>query len=251
MGRIPFFMAMTVLWLLTLRIGYSRYQWHTQYGRNAIIDKAVNIAELLDSNKIQVFYKWQYYTSRAETFSNYHIQRDSVYHIMFFEWNDDTVRMRVHGNINRENLLFRYFPLSVQLSKPIDSLKHWVSILSTSNGWTQINTNNTDTLHSHIFADDLFKDQNPVRFFLGLKRLKDSLQVYGISKYWISDSLNYSNKALEFRLSFEYRLTYIPDINMVDDIRSSIWKNDYTMIDTITDKWYLRKLRNPVYVDNN
>jgi len=194
---------------------------------------AHNACNMLDNGRIQVFYKWSYgQRGHADIWSNLS-NKDSNYTCLYFK-DKDTVKL----TILRLNNFKNDFPFDIL----IDTSKYRLSKLFLVNEkYFQISvTDNYDgknlILGNNIPIDNVFKYKNPFKFFKSMNDLKDSLGIVGT--FYRPDIGNF----VQFYITYEYLLTYLPDSLYIDSSCKQYWEQDFAKGKTIKKNWNLRKL---------
>lgn len=198
-----------------------------------IQQKAIEITNRLDSSSIQIFYKWNFSPrGEGEIWSESH---ESGFYNLFYMSFPDTLRVYVNGDIP---LFLKNYPINL----PIDtascsrilffkSADENIKIISENNG--------ISNAVGRIKERNLFKVLNPIEEISNLSKLKDSLNVWSIK----------TNKGLgnfvEFYLTPEDILTYLPNDLVVNPKFKDVWLKEFAKGTTINRNWNLRKKEVP------
>lgn len=198
-----------------------------------IQNQAEKITTLLDSNSIQIFHKWNYGV-RGDYEIWTKLSGDSSKYACFYQTKKDTFFLRFHQPYN--------FGSDFPCSFSFDTSKFWqfnfdmyqdkifrITFVD-NHGQDHI----TDTL---IPIKKLFAESNPFDTLQNLSKLKEDLGVYGIS--YRKDI----GEFIEFWLSSQYKLTYLPDILNLNPKFQKYWVDDFSQGRTIKKNWNLRKYK--------
>ena len=197
--------------------------------------QAEKITNLLDSNSIQIFHKWNYgVRGNYEIWSK--LSSDSSKYTCFYQTKKDTSYLRIYQPYN----FTQDFPCNLSF----DTSKFWqfnfdmyqdkifrITFVD-NHGQDHI----TDTL---ISVKQIFTDANPFDTLKSLSKLKDNLAVYGI--VYRKDI----GEFIEFWLSSQDKLTYLPDNLNLDPKFQKFWLDDFSQGKTIKKNWNLHKYKEP------
>lgn len=195
--------------------------------------QAEKITNLLDSNSIQIFHKWNYgIRGDYEIWTN--LSDDSSEYTCFFQTKKDTFYLRFYHPYN----FTKDFPCNLSF----DTAKFWqfnfdmyqnqifrITFVD-NHGQDQI----TDTL---IPVQNIFTGNNPFDTLKNLSNLKKKLGVYGIS--YRKDI----GEFIEFWLSSQDKLTYLPDNLNLNPKFQKYWLDDFNQSKTIKKNWILHKYK--------
>jgi hypothetical protein len=187
-----------------------------------------------DSSIIQTFKTWGYgRRGEAEIWSK-QIGDSSIYGILYFDSKDTTVI-----SLSKLTEFRKDFKISIDL----DTIRFWRFLFKGINNKVRIVA--IDTLgRDSIFAEtydliSVFPNNNPFQHFKELTELKDSLGIIG------SSYIPRIGEFIQFYLSPEYVLTYLPDTSLFDNRYKAIWMKEFSKGKTIDKIWNLRKLDQP------
>jgi hypothetical protein len=94
-------------------------------------------------------------------------------------------------------------------------------------------------INEAIDISKLFQVNNPFDYFSRLSELKNSLGI--IETFYSSELGNF----IEFHLTNEYVLTYLPDTLQVDPQFKNVWISEFSTGKNLSKNWNLRKLKKP------
>lgn len=217
--------------LITLCFGCS----DNRTTNRTIQQKAIEITNRLDSSSVQVFYEWNYIPRGKAEIWYKAIQNTAWYNLIYTSF-PDTLKIYVNGDIPT---FLKTYPLNFVLESGNYSQ---ISFLKSKDNNIRITATHNNTQHnirSRIQEKDVFKQLNPIEQITNLSKLKDSLSLIGIT----------SNKDLgnfiQFYLSPEDILTYLPEDLNLDPKFEGIWLSTFTKGKTIKKNWNLGKQPKP------
>jgi hypothetical protein len=192
------------------------------------------IIGLIDSSRIGSFHTWTY-CKRGQTDIWDKQKGDCILYNCIYSQTEDTIKI----SISNLSLFSKDFPIKIDF----DSTLFCRYIFKFSKD-SFICVKMIDTLgRDHILKrtyklTQLFESRNPFQYFSDLNELKNKIGVIGI-KYMprIGDFI-------EFYLSPDYVLTYLPDSTSLNSKFSTIWKNEFNKGKMIEKYWNLRHINN-------
>lgn len=196
--------------------------------------RAIVIAQTLDSNRVKIFYEWNY-TSRGEH-GYWHKENDSSldYSCQYFMLKD-TANIVVF----QPYLLANDFPTTFNF----DTSKYSEFTLSEFNNKVTISGSEGGRdriIERNIILDSLFKTSNPFDKLSYLTNLKDSLKITHISYQ------GQIGNFIQFYLGNQHVLTYLPDNLKLDEFSRKIWEAEFKKGKMIQKNWNFRKLDAPL-----
>jgi len=195
--------------------------------------QAEKITSLLDSNSIQIFHKWNYgVRGNYEIWSR--LSGDSSKYTCFYYTKKDTSYLRIFQPYN--------FTKDFSCGLLFDTSKFWQfnfdmyqdKIFRLTFVDNQGQDHITDTV---IPVKKFFTNANPFDTLKNLSKLKDDLAVYGIIYR------KYIGEFVEFWLSSQDKLTYLPDNLNLDPKFQKFWLDDFSQGTTIKKNWNLHKYK--------
>lgn len=191
---------------------------------------AMNFIKQADSTTIQLFKTWEY-GKRGEVEIWSKLNRDSTIYTILSINSGDTMKITT-SNLNE-------FRKDFAISITLDTTKFWkFSFYEYKN---KVRILATDTLGKDFFLAEtyklsyLFPNKNPFQHIKKLTELKNSLGIIG------SSYMPRIGDFIQFYLSPEYILTYLPDTTAFDKRYKSIWLNEFSKGKRINKIWNLRK----------
>jgi len=201
--------------------------------KKAIVQKAYKIPHLLNDSTIRLFYEWEYIPRGAELW--YHTLNGEQDFLCVYFRDDDTTGLRV---VQPRNFL-RMFPFNGDTTK-LDYLFFRKSLDNKLRVTAEDTARVQHVLFNHVETQKVFLSSNPFKKLSELSALKDSLGVIGITQN--HDLGNF----IEFYLSPQAILTYLPDSLRIDPKFKAIWLSDFAKGKSINKNWNLRLLPKPV-----
>lgn len=196
--------------------------------------KASTFIKQADNSTIQTFKTWGLgRRGEAEIWSKQN-EDSSIYRILYLDTNDTTTI-----SISELTAFRKDFEILIDL----DTIRFWRFLFQGINDEVRIVA--IDTLgRDSIFAEtydliSVFPNKNPFQHFKELTELKDSLGIIG------SSYIPRIGEFIQFYLSPEYVLTYLPDTSQFDNKYKAIWMKEFSKGKTIDKIWNLRKLDQP------
>lgn len=197
--------------------------------------KAINIAQSFDSTSIEIFRSWSH-VPRGQAGIWYRNSGDSTRYRVVYLPKADSTKLWVMGQ--------EEFMKDFSTELPLDTTLWRITFNRDKSGAlkiTGINTNGKDVLvASNVSQDSIFPYSNPFDKLEELTGLKASLGFFGVQYYKGLGGL------IEFQLSAEYILAYVPDINMIEPPFRKVWESDFSKGQWIKKNWNLRKLDKPI-----
>jgi hypothetical protein len=108
-----------------------------------------------------------------------------------------------------------------------------ITEISNSNGRNVV-------LADRVIQDSIFGDENPMLLFKELTKIVDTFNIYGIH---YNENLG---GIIQFYLSAQHILTYIPDTSWIDPMNNQVWINEFANGREIKKHWNLIKLKKPI-----
>ena len=172
----------------------------SKFSDSNIEKQALKISELLDSNSIQVFYKWNYEPHGGEIWRRIS-GRNTIYTCLYRKAKDTTY-LTIYQPLN----FVTNFPSSLSFN----TSKFWQFNFDMCNNKIFrirfIDKHGEDRVRdTSVSVNKIFVDKNPYDTLNELSALKYKLGVYGIT--YRSDL----GEFVEFWLSSQHKLTYLPD----------------------------------------
>ena len=201
-----------------------------------IEQKAIRITNRLNSSSINIFRQWNYTPrGKAEIWSRK--SSDSILYNCIYIKFPDTTDLRV----SQLSPFLKEFPLKIM----IDTFKYWqVDFLKSVDNNVKIvgidHSGKNHTLKQRVAITKLFEISNPFEKLSKLSKLKDSLEVFGITSKQDLGSF------IQFYLSSEHILTYLPDNLNLNPQFKDVWLKEFATGKTIKKNWNLRKLPHPI-----
>ena len=201
-----------------------------------IESKARLAIEGLDSATIEIFKTW-HYRSRGQSVDVWTKNReDSAGYRVILLHNPDYTELFVMGASN----FHKDFPIALEL----DTVKYWRCNFKQEGSLTSISaidTTGKDITYKDLYkTEELFPIKDPFAYFLQLSQIKDSL---GILEIFHKPELG---DFIEFYISPQHVLTYIPDTSTIDPRFRQVWINKFAKGETINNVWNLRKVDRPL-----
>ena len=209
--------------------------FQTKLKEKTIERKASKILERFDSTSIEVFRNWEYFErGQADIWTK--IKNDSsLYNCIYFE-SKRPLKFRV--------LNFKEFAKEFCINIPYDTAFYEITFEQNSNGLIKITGTGE---HGHevlikklTIKDSIFCSENPLDKIKGLTAMKDSFNFVKV---------NYNEKLgglIQFYLSYEDVLTFIPDTSLIDTKSKKILIDELSKGKWIRNQWNLRKLDKPI-----
>jgi hypothetical protein len=193
---------------------------------------AIRITELIDDSTIETFHEWNY-GERGDYGLWTKLAGDTAYYTCGYFQKKDTAYLRVYRPFRFVN----DFPANYSF----DTSKFWqFGFVEYKGRIIRVETvghhgGDNFTAISQPVGQIFFK-QNPFDKLASLTALKYVLGVHSIS-YWPG-----SGNFVEFWLSAQYKLTYLPDNLRLDSASKKFWEQDFAQGEMIKKNWNLRKV---------
>jgi hypothetical protein len=198
--------------------------------------KALRLTELLDSNSITIFTEWEY-GSRGEVEIWSRLLVDSLSYNCLYFIKSDTPELRIGSIENFRKDFFYNYNIDTSRYNRISFLK----IIDTTIRVTANDNQGRNTvLINSISQNQLFPKKDPYQHFDSLSRLKDRLGIIGT--FHKPDLGNF----IEFFLSPQHVLTYLPDNLYIDPKFKDVWLSYFATGRKFKHNWNLRKLDKPL-----
>ena len=225
------FIVISILFLLLLNscsINNSTYEEE--------IDKnAKRIAESFDSTNIGIFKIWNY-IPRGPIGIWYKNPGDSSSYRCIYLDKVDSIELRVFE--------YKNFIKDFDIKLSYDTSVWQISLLKYKNDLfkvTGVDSNGRNVvLADRVIQDSIFGDENPMLLFKELTKIVDTFNIYGIH---YNENLG---GIIQFYLSAQHILTYIPDTSWIDPMNNQVWINEFANGREIKKHWNLIKLKKPI-----
>jgi len=195
--------------------------------------RALKITESIDTITLDIFNTWEYSPARGGIWYKY--SGDSLLYLCLYINRIDSIALRPQSCDN--------FLKDFKLKLPLDTPLLHLTILKHKSGLvriTGIDAHGQDILPiDNLNQDSIFLTENPFITFGKLNELKDTLNILCIRHYERLGGI------IEFYLSPQHILTYIPDIILIDSSFRQRWINIFATGKEIKEHWNLRKLDKP------
>lgn len=222
MGHIQKFIP--ALFCLTLLISCSN-----EFSDRNIEKKAIAISQKLDSNSIKPFKEWGY--GRRGDFDIWsRLKKDSTEYSFFYNSINDTNFVTIYRALNFQNDFHSTFSFDTSL--------YWRFTFTEFNQTifriTSVDNHGQDKIvDTAILTTKIFPNQNPFLILAALTKLKDTLKIIGST--YRPDVGNF----IEFWLSRDHKLVYLPDNLIISDKNASFWEKDFKSGKTVNKNWVL------------
>jgi len=203
-----------------------------EFRERQIENKAIKITEILDSNSIKIFHEWNY-GERGNFGIWTKLSGDSSRYTCWYYQKKDTAFLGIYQPLN--------FIIDFPANYFFDTARFWQFNFVEYRGnifrIQSVDQNGRDDFTDTLLpVKQIFFKQNPFDKLASLAALKDSLKVQGIS---YKESIG---NFVEFWLSPQYKLTYLPDDLSMNPKSEKVWKDDFAKGKTIKRNWNLRKV---------
>jgi len=193
-------------------------------------EKAIKLSKQLDSKTLNTLKKWNYFTRGGDNWQK--ISGDSVLYTCVYFASPDTTTFMVY----RPERFIVDFPCSFSF----DTLNYWRFSFKKYNDHSinivGVDKNGRDiTLATKQELNNLFTQSNPFAKLDSLNKLKDSLRIIG----YHSNSKKGFGYFIQFYISREYILTYLPDSTHFDN---DLLKKEFAKGKMINKNWNFRKI---------
>lgn len=200
-----------------------------------IENNALKISESFDSTKIEIFKKWRFFKrGTAEVWDK--MSGDScIYRCVYLD-KKNTIILKAQ----EPNKFMNDFNKNIH----IDTSFWQIVIIKYKDDLIKLNGVNRYgkdvPLLNNIDSDSIFISQSPFKKFKELSDLRDSLKFYSVNYYQSLGGL------IQFNLSPQHILYYIPDIELIDLKFKQIWKDKFLKGKHLKKNWILVKLDEPI-----
>jgi hypothetical protein len=231
------FTTISAIFILAILLGCSDSKSNDEF----LEAKAKSITGRLDSNSIKVFYNWNLFMRGVNWWQK--ISGDSVlYKCGFSKKGNKSVLLLIEPISSYESIT--HFASDFKCKFEFDTARYWRwELQNSSNIIRMVGTNKhgQDTvLLENKSVSELFDSTNPFNKFASLTMLKDSLNVYDIST-------GKCGKFIQFRLSAQHILTYLPNNLTLKFKCKNYWEKEFSKGKQIGMNWNFRKLESPIY----
>ncbi len=199
-------------------------------------EQANHIIQMLDTTSIQFLNDWNY-TQRGEANFWSRISGDSsIFNCSFYPV-VDTPELKIY----QVDKFLNYFKSTLK----IDTVYYQIQLTKKSDtdlNIVGINNNGQDiSLFENLPFDKIFPEQNPFDLLAKLTKLKDEINVIGISHSNVEKGL------VQFYLpGGQHILTFIPEAILNSGKLEKFWKDEFSKGKQLNQNWNFRKLENPI-----
>ncbi len=197
--------------------------------------KAIFIAHSLDSADIQTFRTWSH-VPRGQAGIWYRNSGDSSLYQAVYIAQAESTELYIMGQ--------EEFNKDFSSALPLDTSQWRIIFTKASGGKLKItgtNQQGQDVLVANsVNQASIFPKEDPFDQFQKLTDLKNDLGFFGV--YYYEDL----GGKIEFQLSAEHVLTYIPDVNKIEPPFRQVWISNFEKGKWIKENWNLRKLDKPL-----
>jgi hypothetical protein len=199
-------------------------------------EQSIHITQLLNASKLEFLTDWNY-TQRGQTNFWSRLSGDSSIFNCSFYPSVDTPKLRAY----QVDKFLIYFKSNLKIDTTYPQIR-FTKIDDTILNLFGTNKYGQDTLLSkNLSLNKIFPEQNPFKLFDWLTKLKDSINVIGITHY------NILGGFVQFYLpGGQHILTYIPDTLLNSQNLNKYWKTEFSKGKKIKSGWNFRKLENPI-----
>jgi len=228
------FLNLIIIFLL-LNVIFANCTNNGKISAEEIEKRALKITKDFNSSNIELFMKWGYIPRGQTGLWTRNLGDSILYHCIYFP-NVDSTELIVFGHDN--------FIKDYELNIKIDTSMHQISLILINNRLNKIKATNKHgkevIIDSAIRQESIIKNKNPFVTFKKLEEIRKSHQIFGIKYYKRFGGL------IEFIMSSEYILTYIPDITKIEPKYRQKWIEILSSGKEIRLHWNLRKLDKPI-----
>lgn len=211
---------------------------NSKYSDAKIESKARNIVKELSQEDINVFKNWKFeYHGKGEIWRK--IKNNRVdFRAYYYKENDSTSFM-----IYPKHLKSTEYPILVDFDTSKIKSNIWLTKLK--NGQIRISPSFKiigDSIRREKYLEtEIYGNKNP---FNDLQKLSSLINKCGI----VSVSHNeYVGGFIQFYLTYEDVLTFVPDNLIINPIYENVWKDNIESGVMINKNWNLRKLEQPIH----
>jgi hypothetical protein len=202
---------------------------NNEFSDRNIQKKAVAIAQKIDSISIKTFKEWSY--GRRGDFDIWSkLKSDTSEYSFFYNTIKDTIFVTIYRALNFQNDFHSTFSFDTSKYWRFTFAEYKQAIFRITSVDNQGQDNIIDT---SILTSQIFPNQNPFLILKSLTNLKDNLKIIGST--YRPDIGNF----VEFWLSRDHKLVYLPDNLELNDKYSGFWKKDFASGKTINKNWIL------------
>ncbi|WP_152971490.1 hypothetical protein [Lacinutrix algicola] len=208
-----------------------------KYSDAKIEKQAERIAEQLSEKDVNIFENWRFeYRGKGEIWRK--IKNNRVdFRAYYFKENDSASFM-----IFPKHLKSTEYPILVDIDTSKIKSNIWITKLN--NGQIKVSPSfmiQDDSIKREEYKEtELYGNKNP---FNDLKRLSDLIDKFGIVSVRHNE---YVGGYIEFYLTYEDVLTFVPNNPSVNSIYKNVWKDNLESGIMINKNWNLRKLDQPI-----
>ena len=202
---------------------------NNEFSDRNVEKKAIAISHKIDSNSIKIFKEWSY--GRRGDFDIWtKIKSDSSEYSFFYQQQKDTTFITIFRALNFQNDFHSTFSF--------DTSTYWRFTFAEFNKKifriTSVDNHGQDKIiDTAILTTQIFPNQNPFLILSSLTNQKDNLKI--VASTYRPDVGNF----IEFWLSRDHKLVYLPDNLKINDKNASFLENDFKSGKTINKNWVL------------
>ncbi len=209
----------------------------SKFSKNKVENQANEIVQILNENNIEVFKNWNFsYRGKGELWTKLQNDREA-FHSYFFK-NQDSLHMLVF----KKFLNSSEFPCKFKIDTSLfDSNFYFTKFSNYNLKIIAENKLGKDTLiGQNLSVEEVFGENDPFSKINSLSTLKDKLKVFSIRS-------NYSSgEFIEFVLTPQDILTYIPDSSKINFKYKKVFLQKLSKGKYIKENWNLRHLDKPL-----
>lgn len=200
-----------------------------------IEQRAFKIAQSFDSSKIEIFKTWNYWTRGGAGIWDRNSGDTNSYRCIFIK-NENQMKLMV--------ILYRYFTIDFAVKMTYDTSFWQISFVKDNSGSIRITGTDHNgkeiSIKNKVSQNSIFPEEDPFIKFQELTKLKDT--------FYIVSSRYYKRLGgfIQFYLSSQHILTYLPDTSLLNPRFKSEWINEFSHGKYINKHWNLRKLDKPI-----
>jgi len=197
-----------------------------------IENKAMAITEKLNAENIDIFRKWNFgLRGQAEVWTKT-VKDSTLYSCMYFK-STDTLSILASSNF----IYSQDFPLRIEL----DTSKYWrfkfKKSLDQKIKIIGIDHNGNDiVIRSNQTESGIFENKSPFDKMDSLSKLKDELDVFGISH------IGRIGDFIQFYITRQDVLTFITDYSTFAPRHKDVWIKEFSKGKEIKENWNLRRI---------
>ncbi|WP_114789954.1 hypothetical protein U0035_11560 [Niabella yanshanensis] len=200
-----------------------------QFSDRNVEKNAIAISQKLDSNSIKTFKEWAY--GRRGDFDIWtKIKNNSSEYSFFYQQLKDTTFLTIFRALNFQNDFRSTFSFDTSI--------YWRFTFAELNKKifriTSVDNQGQDKIiDTTILTTQIFPNQNPFLILSSLTKQKDNLKIVGSA--YRPDVGNF----IEFWLSPNHKLVYLPDNLKINDKNTSFWEEDLKKGKPLNKNWVL------------